>query len=233
MQPIIKMKKFLYIVLFLFAGTQTNAQLHEIGVFGGGSNFIGDVGKTNYIAPNKLTLGLLYKWNKSKRHSWRFSAMTSKISGNDNDSNISSRKERGYQFENRITELSAGLEFNFFDFDLHKQPYFATPYLHTGLSYFRYENLYFETDQLKKEGRSSNFAIPITAGIKMKISNHFVLGLESGVRYTFVDDIDGSFPKNSSLDGLKFGNTNSNDWYVFSGATLTYTFGQNPCYCRN
>lgn len=226
------MKKFFYIFLLLLTGSQVNAQLHEIGVFGGGSNFIGDVGKTNYIAPNNLTLGLLYKWNKSKRHSWRFSAMTSKITGDDHDSDISARRDRGYRFENRITELSAGLEFNFFDFDLHEQPIFGTPYLHTGLSYFKHENLYFEAGQLKRDDRSWNFAIPITVGLKMKISNHFVLGLESGARYTFVDDIDGSLPKNSGLDGFKFGNTNSKDWYVFTGATLTYTFGQNPCYCR-
>lgn len=227
------MKKFFYIFLFFLATGQTIAQLHEIGVFGGGSNFIGDVGKTNYIAPNNLTLGMLYKWNKSKRHSWRFSAMTSKITGNDLDSDLSSRRERGYQFENRITELSAGLEFNFFDFDLHEQPFFGTPYLYAGLSYFKHKNLYFDAGQLKEDGRSWNFAIPITAGVKMKISNHFVLGIESGARYTFVDDIDGSLPKNSGLDGFKFGNTNSKDWYVFTGATLTYTFGQNPCYCRN
>jgi hypothetical protein len=27
---------------------------------------------------------------------------------------------------------------------------------------------------------------------------------------------------------LKFGNINNNDWYVFSGLTLTYTFGEKP-----
>lgn len=226
------MKKFFYIFLFLLTVSQTNAQLHEIGVFAGASNFIGDVGKTNYIAPDNLTLGLLYKWNKSKRHSWRFSAMTSKITGDDLKSDVPGRKDRGYHFENRVTELSAGLEFNFFDFDLHQNPFFATPYLHTGLSYFKHENLYFDAGQQKSDSRSWNFAIPITAGVKMKIANSFVLGIESGARYTFVDDIDGSLPKNSALDGLKFGNINSKDWYVFTGATLTYTFGQNPCYCK-
>jgi hypothetical protein len=30
------------------------------------------------------------------------------------------------------------------------------------------------------------------------------------------------------LTYLKFGNINNNDWYVFSGLTLTYTFGENP-----
>jgi hypothetical protein len=35
---------------FLFATSQ--AQINEIGVFVGGSNFIGDVGSTTYVNPN-------------------------------------------------------------------------------------------------------------------------------------------------------------------------------------
>jgi Domain of unknown function (DUF6089) len=218
------------------AQSQLNAQLHEIGVFGGGSNFIGDVGRSTkrfYIAPNEPAIGIIYKWNKSKRHSWRFSAISSKISRNDLESKEPGRIDRGYSFENRIKELSAGLEFNFFDFDLHQSGFFATPYLYTGVSAFNYESLYFQGGLPQLDEKSWGFAIPMTAGVKMKISPSLVLGIESGARYTFVDDIDGSNPKNSALSNLKFGNINSNDWYVFTGATLTYTFGQNPCYCKN
>jgi hypothetical protein len=46
------------------------SQIHEVGVFFGGSNYIGDVGPTTYIA-NEPTFGLLYKWNKSPRHAYR------------------------------------------------------------------------------------------------------------------------------------------------------------------
>jgi hypothetical protein len=34
------------------------AQIHEVGVFLGGSNYIGDIGRTDYI-PNKLHLGTI------------------------------------------------------------------------------------------------------------------------------------------------------------------------------
>jgi hypothetical protein len=53
-----------------------------------------------------------------------------------------------------------------------------------------------------------------------------VLALETGARYTLTDNIDGSFNQN-------FGNINNNDWYVFTGATLTYTFGTNPVIVQN
>lgn len=225
------MKKFFYIIISFLAVHQAHAQLHELGVFAGGANFIGDIGKTNYIAPNEPAFGIIYKWNRSKRHSWRFSAITGKITGNDLESKIPGRVDRGYKFKNTVTELSAGLEFNFFDFDLHEQPFFATPYVHTGLSYFKYDNIYFIGDLQRLEKDSWAMAIPMTVGVKMKISNQLILGIETGARYTFVDDLDGSFPKSNTLDNLKFGNTNSKDWYVFTGATLTYTFGKNPCFC--
>ena len=70
-------------------------------------------------------------------------------------------------------------------------------------------------------------------GYKTSFRDNIVLGLEIGARYTFTDAIDGSNPvkDKKDFDSLKFGNINSNDWYMFMGITLTYTFGQKPCYC--
>ena len=84
----------------------TQAQIHEIGVFLGGSNYIGDLGPTTYIAPNEPAFGLLYKWNKSPRHSYRFSYIQSEITSNDLDSKEASRNQRGYRFENDLKEVS-------------------------------------------------------------------------------------------------------------------------------
>lgn len=229
------MKRLFYITAAFFVFQFVNAQINEFGLFLGGSNFIGDVGKTNFIAPNnRLAIGLLYKWNKSPRFSWRGSITHTSLYANDYQSDIESRKQRGYSFENRLTDITAGFEFNFFDFNLHETNFQSTPYIHTGVSYFLSENLYVENKQYKSYGsRSGGIAIPMIVGYKFRIAKHFILGLETGARYTFKDDIDGSFPKSESLEKLKFGNTNSKDWYVFTGATLTYTFGQKPCYCNN
>src|SRR6186713_1250783 len=108
------MKKILVLFFCLVFQNVLNAQINELGVFLGGSNFIGDVGKTNYISPNELAIGIIYKWNKSPRHSYRFSYMQSTISGNDLDSEVPGRNLRGYSFKNNIKELTAGMEFNFF-----------------------------------------------------------------------------------------------------------------------
>ncbi len=216
------MKKIAFIFyLFVFQHVAI-AQIHEIGVFGGGSNFIGDVGSTTYINPNKWAYGFLYKWNKSPRHSWRFSYVETTLRNNDILSNDPSRKMRGYIMQNKINELSVGLEFNFLDFDLHQPDWQFTPYIYSGLSMFF----------LERDDKQKSFNIPMVVGAKTRLTEHLNIGFEIGARYTFTDNIDGSKPNNPKYVQYAFGNLNSNDWYVFSGFTLTYTFGQNPCFCN-
>ncbi len=226
------MKKILVLFFCLVFQHILTAQIHEIGAFLGGSNYIGDVGKTNYVDPNEAAFGLLYKWNKSPRHSYRFSYTQSTISGNDLDSEVPGRVERGYRFKNDIKEFSAGLEFNFFDFNLHEVlKRKVTPYVYSGVSYFIYDELFVVNGETKEDYTAAAFAIPMVVGVKGNVLENFILGFEIGARYTFTDNLDGSSPKNDNLAPLKFGNLNSKDWYVFTGFTLTYTFGEKPCYC--
>jgi hypothetical protein len=225
--------KRIILFIFILGLTKLNAQIHEVGVFLGGSNYIGDVGKTNYVNPNELALGLLYKWNKSPRHAWRISYTQSKITANDLDSNVPGRYKRGFNFENNIKEISAGLEFNFFDFNLHEFGTKVTPYVFSGLSYTNYDELYILNGVTKTDINHGVFAIPMIVGIKSNLTKELILGFEVGARYSLTDNLDGSLPKNEKLESLKFGNINSKDWYVFSGFTLTYTFGEKPCYCAD
>ena len=103
------MNRLFFLLLCLLFVTKTNAQIHELGIFVGGSNFIGDVGATTYIKPNSPAIGLLYKWNKTPRHSWRFSYIQSKLTAKDIESDDPSRQLRNYEFENTVKEISAGL----------------------------------------------------------------------------------------------------------------------------
>ncbi|UPT69383.1 MAG: DUF6089 family protein [Flavobacterium sp. JAD_PAG50586_2] len=226
------MKKILVLFFCLIFQNILTAQIHEIGVFIGGSNYIGDVGKTNYVSPNEFAFGILYKWNKSPRHAYRFSYTQSNITANDLDSEVPAREQRGYNFKNHIKEFSAGLEFNFFDFNLHEVlQRKISPYVYSGISVFQYDELYFANGQYEQDDTATSFAIPMTVGVKTNILENFILGVEVGARYTFTDNLDGSLPKDGNLEPLKFGNINSKDWYVFTGFTLTYTFGEKPCYC--
>lgn len=223
----------LILSIFLLIAFSTSAQIHEIGVFAGGSNFIGDVGETAYIKPNEFAYGLVYKWNRSSRHSWRASISNAKITADDSKSDDLSRKQRDYDFENTIKEASIGLEFNFFEFDLHKLETQFTPYVFLGLTYTHYKGLFYEAPNVtKSDANHGALSIPFAVGIKTNITQHLILGFEVAPRYTLADNIDGSFPRNDNLQNTRFGNINNNDWYILSGFTLTYTFGRKPCFCN-
>lgn len=225
------MKRFLINIIGLFCCLTSFGQIHELGVFVGGSNYIGDVGSMDYLAPNDVALGVLYKWNKSTRHSWRFSYTQATITAKDVDSKAPNRKLRGFEIKNNIKEISAGLEFNFLDFDLHQSDFVFSPYVYSGISTFIYNETFVLNKESKEDYRDFSFAIPMVVGVKAKIANQLVLGLETGARYTFTDNLDGSNPENKNLESLQFGNLNNKDWYIFTGFTLTYTFGKNPCFC--
>ena len=229
------MKYFATLILIVTTSFLGHSQTYEIGGLLGGSNYIGDVGRTNYIAPNNLAFGGIFKWNRSERHSFRGSIMVAGISGDDADASDPRRKQRGYSFSNTVSELSVGIEFTFWEFNLHKAEPQSAPYLYTGLTYFRYNALVKRSDnEIVKFDNAGTFAIPMVVGYKTSLGTRFVLGVEVGARYTFTDDLDGSNPVKDLEDNesLKFGNLNSDDWYVFTGITFTVTFGRMPCYCN-
>ncbi|WP_397364782.1 DUF6089 family protein [Olleya sp. R77988] len=227
------MKQLTLLILTLCSLQFSNAQINEFGLYLGGSNFIGDVGATDYIAPNQLALGVLYKWNRSTRHSYRMSLTFTELEGIDKNSDDPSRQIRGLEFTNQIIELSAGVEFTFFDFDLHQDGFVSTPYLYTGVSVAQHDNFFYNNlgEIVSEDTESYAYGIPMVLGFKAAVTPEIVLAFEVGARYTFSDEIDGSIPDAGELSSRSFGNLNNNDWYTFTGVTLTYTFGKNPCYC--
>ena len=221
------------ILIISFLSLQLSySQINEIGVYAGGSNLVTDVGSTRYINPDSPALGLIYKLNASSRHSWRLSVIYADIQAHDSKSTDPRRIQRDYDFDSNLLEISGGLEFTFLDFNLHSGLPMITPYLYSGLSAIHFDDYYFSGGtQTPVNTKSWSFAVPMTVGIKTNILGKFVIGAEVGARYTFTDALDGSYPNDPNLKSYRFGNINNNDWYVFSGFTLTYTFGENPCYC--
>jgi len=225
--------KYLATLLFvLFFSPSIISQTYEVGLMLGGSNYIGDVGSSAYIAPNGIAIGGIGKWNRSARHAFRASLLYAEFKGDDAKGD-SRRQERGYSFNNAITELSVGLEYNFWEWFLYDDEPHFTPYVYTGITTFNYGSKAVDVNddnKIKTYSHKWNFAIPIVVGAKKTLGPNFVLGAEIGARYTFTDNLDGSDP--TQYTNGEFGDiNNNNDWYVFTGITLSYTWGRVPCEC--
>ncbi|MEC7454811.1 MAG: DUF6089 family protein, partial [Bacteroidota bacterium] len=152
------------------------------------------------------------------------------IKGTDSLSAEPLRKERAYSFINSITHTSAILEVNYFKMDLSDFQTSWSPYMFAGLSYLKFRDLYYATNEQIASYQANDFslAIPMGVGIKTRLGMSFVVGLEIKALYTFSDNLDGSFP--TFVDEIDqqpaFASNVSSDWVVFTGFSLTYSFGR-------
>ena len=237
------MTRKIILLIFFFSTVHIFSQDNEIGIFAGGSNYIGDVGPTAYISPFSYNAstnyvgGVIFRKNFNERISARAKFNYSKIGSSDNwPKTAEYRKQRGKYFKNSINELNLGVDFNFLDFDIYSSSLEMTPYVSSGISLFRYNLLRYESGIAKaiKYGDATDLSFPITIGYKIKPLNSFIIAFEINANYSNSDNLDGSYPdlkQKASSD--YFGSTLSKDWYVFSGITLTYLFGNKKCYCPN
>ena len=277
------MKNLLLLILGL-SFSAAIAQRHEIGIFAGGANVIGDIGKTNYINPTPVSyktdeklgripfaFGVLYRFNFNPYMGFRLNAIYGKVLGADVTAPEDYKKRRDYVYKNNILEGSLLFEYNFFDIN-NEDGKTHSPYIFGGIGAFMYDqNKYVvnntfardangvlidppttATEIIAKPEKKTSFTVPFGLGYKIKYRRSFVISAEVGFRYTTTDNLDHSFANESdftfnnepgldetSLNQLnsniiksrQIGNTSNYDWYVFSGVTLTYTFGRPPCYC--
>lgn len=220
------MEKHTLIILFTFLTTIGFSQIHEIGVFMGGSNFIGDVGSTKYLYPNHFGGGFVYKYNYNPRVAIRANYNFIGIKGDDSNSSNLYRRQRGHKFFNTINEFAIGVEFNFYEYNIMERNTFYTPYILTQLAVFNYKTpIAYTKSNLTTQG-SFSYTVPVGVGFKGRLGDNVAFAFETAVRFTLKDDLDYSTNK---IKALNFGGR-GNDAYVFTAFSIVYTFGRPPCY---
>ncbi len=221
------MKKQLLAIVFICITSISWSQINEIGVFIGGSNYIGDVGKSTYIFPNNIAASLIYKYNVNPRIALRGTLSYLPINGDDSKSSNLVRVNRNFNFKNSIKEVAVGIEYSFFEYNMASEDKIYTPYILLEIAGFGYNSVASEIipGQYNLKTKIS-YAIPFGLGFKGKLINNIGFSLETRVRYTFTDDLDYT---TSKIPSLNFGG-NSNDWYMFTAVSLVYAFGRPACY---
>ena len=169
-------------MIFIFNHLQS--QDNEIGLFFGATNYIGDIGPTTYINPinsensSNSVLGILYRKNLSNRFGIRLGFNYAKIQSSDLwKRSANYRVERGKYFKNNLNEFHIGLDFNFLDFETSSNNFELTPYIHSGLSFIRYDALHYPIgiNEAQSYGKDNDIALPITVGLKIKPLNSFAV----------------------------------------------------------
>lgn len=192
-------------ILLLFC-TQLRAQSWELGAFGGGIGYMGDLNPDNVFKLSNPAYGLLVKRNIDSRWAIKLSVMQGKIKGADSLSSNLHQQQRNLSFVTPLTEISFQGEFNFFDYVPSMSKKRFSPYLFAGaaLSMFNPKaNVNGEMVELNplrtesKDYRKYTISIPYGAGLKYNFSGMWTLGAELGYRTSFsdyMDDVSGRYP---------------------------------------
>ena len=223
------MKNCIFLIIFISISSVSLGQMYEVGISIGGSNYVGDIGRTNYIYPNKVAGAVFFKYNLNPRIALRATYSYLPIKANDLDADTDFRRDRGLNFSNTINELAIGLEYSFYEYDISSDDKTWTPYILLELASFNYKYIVNEPQPNQFQYKSKNsFSVPFGVGFKSKLIGSLAFSLEAKFRYTFEDDLDYN---TDQVAELNFGGT-GNDWYMFTGVSLIYTFGRPACYAN-
>lgn len=181
----------------------------EVGVFLGGSYYIGDLNPVVQFGPmTKPAGGFIVRYNINTRLAARGNLLFGTIAADDAISASPAQQQRNLNFSSRITELSGQIEFNFLDYEIGNERRKFTPYIFVGLGVFKfnpiatYGNYKFTLQPLGTEGQGlpggaskkkyklTQMSIPFGIGIKTNLSKSIGLTVEWGMRKTFTDYLD-------------------------------------------
>jgi hypothetical protein len=221
------MKNSFLSIVFISFSSILLGQVYEMGISLGGTNYLGDIGSTKYINPNQIGGNVFFKYNYNPRVAFKSTISILPIKGDDAKADTDLRRNNSNNFNNIIVEIAAGMEYNFYEYDISSEDKSWTPYILVELAAFNYS--YVKSQDAAGEytfGKKTSLAVPMGIGFKSKLSGNLAFSIETKFRYTFKDDLDYTTDEFLSLDFEGTGN----DWYMFSGISLIYTFGRPACY---
>ena len=211
-------KLYKHIVILLFLPVFGWAQLAELGLYGGTSNFVGDVGFG--FLPSGYSAGLVYRYQFDERYGLRLQGTYGKVSARDSDSPSKFKTNRNLDFESSIFEGALMIEFNFFKYITGSKKYWHTPYIFGGVGFFNFnpqaefEGDLYELQPLGTEGQGSDLSnnapyglwglnIPFGLGYRVSVSDNISFSAEIGFRSTstdYLDDVHGSYVDVQNLE---------------------------------
>jgi hypothetical protein len=189
----------------------------EIGFQAGVAYYLGDLNEVGHFKSGHThrAWGFVLRQPISDRFAWKNSFVITKLSGNDADSELQTNQNRNLSFSTKFYEFSSQIEFNFFRYHSFVIRNHISPYIFTGMSFFRFNptaelngNEY-NLREFRTEGQADmykrlQFALPFGAGIKFKFSHRIMFALEYGLRKTFtdyLDDVSTKYPDDPSTMG--------------------------------
>ena len=199
----------------------------EAGVKVGVCNYQGDL-TDGVVADLKVqpSFGAFIRYTPQRFITLRANYMQGKLKASDLHSPNPATRYRGVVLESNIREFSIVGEFNILG-NSNERNYelggvLFNPYVYAGIGLASTDGTPVAPSDTRPypfpEAGSKSVvpAVPVGFGTKVQFGDHFSVGLDFGVRFTFSDYLDGV---------SKIANPKSKDYYGFGNLTLSYCFG--------
>ncbi|MFD2873932.1 DUF6089 family protein [Mucilaginibacter ximonensis] len=254
------MVRSLLVAFFLVViSLNLKAQAWEIGAFGGGSGYMGDLNQKNPFKVSGVGLGAFARYNFNGYISVGAGVSYGVISAADSLSSNQQTRLRNLSFTTRLLEGSLTAEFNFMEFVPSVSKNIYTPYVLFGVAYtdFNPQTTYnghtYNLRDYQTGGvayKNTALAVPFGIGFKYNVAGRMTLAANLGYRIAhtdYLDDVSGIYPDRSKMSataaalsdpsinhigrpGTQRGDLRLHDTYFFTGLSISYTFITQKCY---
>ncbi|TCD07093.1 hypothetical protein EZ449_14995 [Pedobacter frigidisoli] len=210
-------KLLIIIPFFIFSGQVSRAQEGnwELGLMAGGAGYLGDLNQNNPLEISGFSGGAYAKRNFNQYLGVRVNYTYGQIQAKDSNSSNAQFRERNLSFKTSLNELSALIDFNFFNFNLGGGTRQLTPYLFTGAGFVvfkptvKFDDKTYRLDRLATEGQENGYnnvalTIPYGVGLRYNYKDTWSIFSEVGYRTPmtdYIDDVSGRYPLNQVVVG--------------------------------
>jgi len=201
------MPKFTIAIFLIFLSFNLQAQTWEIGGFGGGVGYMGDLNIDNPVKISGIAAGGFVKRNFNGYLSAKINYTFGAISGADSTSANPQFRDRNLSFFTKLNELSLIGEFNFMHYIPEAGQNKYTPFIYLGVGAVgykpqaSYKGQTYDLGPLLTEAESKPYskyslAIPYGGGIKYNFAGKWNLIADIGYRMArtdYLDDVSGVY----------------------------------------
>jgi hypothetical protein len=236
------MRKILLVfVTVLITASGFAQKTADIGIWGGTSNYYGDLDKVTSFQSFNPNFGAFFRYNFNARVGLRAMFMTG------NFADIGEIERVPWEFDKNIQDLSLQIEINYLKYILGEKKTPFTSYITAGIgvAYFPYDmdpglialvnGEHNKGDAIINESVIAT-TIPFGFGFKYNLGRRVGVGVEYQVRKIFSDKLDNlddplAFIDEESIENTYNGNMHNSDWSGYLGVHVTYMIymGKNAC----
>lgn len=214
-----------------FASSAAAQHTSELGIGLGGLNYKGDLAPEYRLLNNRPAVSAFYRKDISVPVTLRGTVTYGLLRGSDADIKGENGNQaplptlRQASMKGSLLDVSGTLEYNFFDYHNRREKLHFTPYVYVGVAGFlAFTSTTGPQAGFEQSGTVPGLAVPAGVGLKLALSRHWNLGLETGARKAITDMID-----HVKEQSPAFANRYDQDWYYYTGLSVSYTFYKINC----